>query len=62
MPRIQGLSGAGGMSGSCSMKGMHGSSRVKMQDGMQVESKRQNSIKQDKIANQALGSKVDARI
>lgn len=45
MPGIQGLSGAGGMSGSCSMKGMHDSSRVKMQDGMQVESKRQNSIK-----------------
>lgn len=60
MSGIQGISGAGSMTKSCGMKGMHDSSKVKLQDGIQVETKRQSASKV-KIPNQLLGSKIDVK-
>lgn len=61
MSGMQGISGAGSMSSSCSMKGMHDSSRVKAQEGVQGETKRQSVAKQGRIPNQILGSKIDTK-
>lgn len=48
------------MSKSCGMKSMHDSSKVKLQDGMQGETKRQSASKV-KIPNQLLESKIDVK-
>jgi hypothetical protein len=60
MSGIQGISVAGSMSKSCGMKSMHDSSKVKLQDGMQGETKRQSASKV-KIPNQLLESKIDVK-
>lgn len=63
MSGMQGISGAGSMSRSCSMKSMHGSSVVKPQEGMQTDTEKQKNINiQDKIPDQVLGSKMDVKI
>lgn len=63
MSGMQGISGTGSMSKSCSMKAMHESSKVKTQDEMQVETRKQSDInRQDRIPNQIVGNKIDAKI
>ncbi len=42
------------------MKSMHDSSRVKSQEGIQIETKRPSASK-DKTPNQLLGSKIDIK-